>query len=288
MNMKFDEFTNRILEELNGRFKGGNVRIKIQEVKRPNASYVGLSLGKTDIDLAFCANLENAYAYVKARGFEDSAVEEVVESFSSAVNNIPPLDLKWLKDYDKAKTRLFTRVYNTGCEGLRDYPYTTVHDLAITYAVRIESENGMVGAAPVTRDLLSAWGKKLPDLVRDSRKSQEKVMPPKFMNMAEVLPFSVSEPQPLYILTNAESFYGASAIFYPDMMEKIAEILGGDYFVIPSSIHETMLLPVDEGMEADVLGSIIQSVNGECLVAEDRLSDHAYRYNAATREFVMV
>ena len=287
MYMEFNEFTNRIVEEINRKVGNSNVRIQVQEVKRPNASYIGLALGKTDLDLACCANLETAYAFAREHNFEEGAIGEVASAFASAVDKIPPLNLEWLKNYDKAKTRLFPRVYNAGCEGLRDYPHTTIHDLAITYAIRIESEDGIIGAAPITSGMLSLWGKKLQDLVCDVKNSQEKVMPPKFMSMTDIL-FEAHDQQPLYVLTNTEFYYGASVIFYPGMMEKIAERLGGDYFVIPSSIHETLLLPANTEVEIDGLSSIIQTVNRDCLAPEDKLSDHAYRYNTATRELVAV
>lgn len=288
MYIQFNDFATIIIEGLNKRLEGSNIQPRIEEVKQPNASYIGLLLGKTGLDLTPCVNLEKAYAFVRANNFNEDAVKEVVNTFASALENIPPLDLEWIYDYDKAKTRLFTRVYNTGCEGLMYYPYTTVHDLAVTYAVKIEIEDNMIGAAPVTWDLLSAWGKKLPDLVRDAKESQEKVMPSIFVNMAEFLPFPSSERQPLFILTNEKMVYGASALFYPGMMEKIAKMLGGDYFVIPSSIHETLILPVGIGVEADDLESAIRSVNGECLAPEEQLSEHAYLYDTTMNALVVV
>lgn len=291
MYMEFNEFTNRIVEEINRKVGNSNVRIQVQEVKRPNASYIGLALGKANLDLACCANLETAYAFAREHNFEEGAIGEVANAFASAIDRIPSLNLEWLKNYDKAKTRLFPRVCNARCEGLMDYPHTTFLDLAITYAIRIESEDGMIGAAPVTSGMLSLWGKKLTDLVRDVKNSQEKVMPPKFMSMTDILPleiFEAHDQQPLYVLTNTESYCGAGVIFYPGMMEKIAEKLGGDYFVIPSSIHETLLLPANTEVEIDGLSSIIQAVNRDCLAPADKLSDHAYRYNTATREFVAV
>ena len=291
MYIEFNMFTTRIVEEINKKIRDNNVSIQVREVKRTNASYIGLALGKTDLDLACCANLETAYAFAREHNFEEGAIGEVASAFASAIDKNPSLNLEWLKDYDKAKTRLFPRVYNAECEGLRDYPHTTIHDLAVTYAVRIKSEDGMIGAAPVTLDMLSLWGKKLQDLVHDVKNSQEKVMPPRFMSMADILLSGMIEAhdlQPLYVLTNTESYYGAGVIFYPGMMEKIAEKLGGDYFVIPSSIHETLLLPANTEVEIDGLNSIIQAVNRDCLAPEDKLSDHAYRYNAAKREFMAV
>ena len=43
-------------------------------------------------------------------------------------------------------------------------------------------------------------------------------------------------------LTNTEKLYGASAILYPNILSYFAKRLKADLYLLPSSIHEVLLL----------------------------------------------
>lgn len=82
-----------------------------------------------------------------------------------------------------------------------------------------------------------------------------------------------------YILTNAEWAYGAAAILYPGILEYVSGQLEGDLFIIPSSIHETLLLKNDGMIKAQELEKILREVNQEKVAPEDVLSDSLYGYS---------
>ena len=66
---------------------------------------------------------------------------------------------------------------------------------------------------------------------------------------------------PMLILTNAGKTYGACCILYPKVLEQLAKRVDGDYYLIPSSVHEFILLPVDQGRSAEELKEMIVEVN---------------------------
>lgn len=67
-------------------------------------------------------------------------------------------------------------------------------------------------------------------------------------------------------------------------MEDIAEKVGGDFFVLPSSIHELLIVPKQEGMELSELEAMVQEVNATQVSREEKLSDHVYEYDAKEKE----
>lgn len=77
----------------------------------------------------------------------------------------------------------------------------------------------------------------------------------------------------MWVVTTEDGNYGASAIIYVNYLD----IPNGDYFAIPSSIHEWILLPDDGSYNIDDINEIINQVNGEQVPPEERLGDHAYR-----------
>ena len=87
------------------------------------------------------------------------------------------------------------------------------------------------------------------------------------------------------VLTNEQALYGAGSLFYPQMMDQIADRMGSNYFVLPSSIHETLILVDNGDVDREALESMVQEINGMAVAPEDRLSDHVYHYDAEEHIF---
>jgi len=83
----------------------------------------------------------------------------------------------------------------------------------------------------------------------------------------------------LYVLSNTEKYYGASAILYPEVLSFFADLRESDLYILPSSIHEVLLLPKDSRTHAEDLNCIIQEVNASQVLKEEVLSDHFYYFD---------
>lgn len=86
----------------------------------------------------------------------------------------------------------------------------------------------------------------------------------------------------MYVLTNRLRIHGAACMLYPDCMRKIAGRIESDLYIIPASIHELVLLPVDEDTKLEELKSDVLSANEEIVEPENRLSDDVYIYERET------
>lgn len=82
----------------------------------------------------------------------------------------------------------------------------------------------------------------------------------------------------LHVLTNRENFLGAACIMGAGVMENIRKQLGGDYFILPSSIHELLIIPDDGTVIPEMLVEMVKDVNATEVAEKDILSDHVYRY----------
>ena len=87
------------------------------------------------------------------------------------------------------------------------------------------------------------------------------------------------------VITNVQGINGAAAIFYPDQMDKIAEGLGGDYFILPSSVHETLVVPDDGKMSFLELRSMVTEINATMVNPSERLTDEVYHYDSKDKVF---
>jgi len=82
-------------------------------------------------------------------------------------------------------------------------------------------------------------------------------------------------PASLYVLSNEDSFFGAAALFYPGMLERLTILIGGAFYVLPSSIHEVLVLPVTGG-DAQKLADIIKTANRTVTDSDVFLADDLF------------
>ena len=102
---------------------------------------------------------------------------------------------------------------------------------------------------------------------------------------ALAIPSPDSEEVPLYVLTTATAKFGSSVLLNKEALREAAETIGGDLLIIPSSLHEVLL--VSSQIETEELEIIVRMVNKEEVRPEDILSNHVYRYDCQTKQLSM-
>lgn len=83
----------------------------------------------------------------------------------------------------------------------------------------------------------------------------------------------------LLVLTNPNQYWGASLILNPDVMEGIYRILGVNFYILPSSVHEVMILADNGNYDADKLSALIESINESEVTRQDVLADEVFYYD---------
>ena len=151
--------------------------------------------------------------------------------------------------YDKVKDKLSLRLLEVkrNREFLRNVPYLAMgNGLALVADVRISEEPDGQSRTTVTRDLLNNWGISGEELFHDAITHTEMAEPPKLLNMERYLMGGdrtdlLTQKDPdrgnILVLTNEDGLFGSAALFYPGVKEKIADVLGEGYSVLPSSVH---------------------------------------------------
>ena len=183
--------------------------------------------------------------------------------------------------FEHIKDKLFIRVYGVGIneEDFSFLPNTKINNLAITYSVLIDKVTGdsAIKSITFTNELLDKYGVSKEELHKAAMENSEKIFPAKYYKMNDLVPFKV--------LTNEMGCLGAAALFYPNQMEKIAASLGGNYFVLPSSIHEVLILPDDGNLNYMELEQMVKEVNETTVDRKDQLSNNVYYYDSKDRIF---
>lgn len=311
--MDFKSFTesiqDMIKEFLPGDYKDASV--ELVEQTKLNEQYTGLVVRKEGQVVVPTINMNALYEAYEADHI--SLAEAVVKAASMAQMQPDGIEINPgnIMNYDIAKHNLFIRVSNAEMnqETLQNVPHQIHEDLAITYhiAVSMDEENGMASTL-VNNNMLKSYGITQEQLHEDAMKNAPILMPATVCSMAEVMKkmmmsdmlaagmdeetmeamladLPAAEDMPMTVVSNERGLNGAASLFYPDQMDKVAEKIGGDYYILPSSIHEQLVVPDDGNMSSVDLGNMVREVNATQVSPAERLSDEVYHYDSKDKVF---
>ena len=94
-----------------------------------------------------------------------------------------------------------------------------------------------------------------------------------------------SEMPTFFVVTNTERIDGAGVIFYPEFMDNMGELLGNDFFILPSSIHQMLILPDDGQVDAEMLRDMVKEVNATQVAPAERLTNDVYHFDTKDHVF---
>lgn len=86
-----------------------------------------------------------------------------------------------------------------------------------------------------------------------------------------------------YVVTNQEEEYGAAAILIKEAMEKLRDRIG-EFYIIPSSIHEILVVPNAIAVE---LKKMVREINDTVVEVKEVLSYNIYKYDPRSKEVVI-
>lgn len=98
----------------------------------------------------------------------------------------------------------------------------------------------------------------------------------------ENVDFGLRSHDMLYALTNVEKQYGASMITQPEVLNKLEQLFPEGFYVLPSSVHEVLIVPDNGEMEPKMLGEMVREVNKNEVERQEVLSDRVYSYDNRT------
>ena len=237
---------------------------------------------------------------------EEIAVR-VVEQYKEAKEKEIPLDINEISDYSEMKEKICYRLINMKAneEMLKNVPYEQINnELALVYFLDL----GIDATITVTNALADVWGVSSKELYGVAKDNTPLLYPPNLKSMTDTMidlmgndiemmkiQFGktdldddgfrdflkqevIGEEVPLYVLRGRET-YGATALIYDDMIAILHERFG-DAYVIPSSIHEVLIVPVDLAKERNIysneIKTLVEQVNETTVSPEERLSDNVF------------
>lgn len=294
--MDFNEFQNQILQEAKDRMWGVQVEIRPVE-KLQGESYTGLSIQPNDSPMAATLNLDSVYNQMVDQGksFQEVA-DDLITHAADIIVDMPKIDVNDITNYDQMKNTLVVQVIPTdrNAEMLADIPHKNIEDMSLVYRMQIDQNENGTSSVLITNAMLENYGVTVDQLHQDAMDAAVINNPATFRSMQEVLSDLMGMPADLmppmdgpqmYVASVENSLNGAGVIAYPDFMNQVAEQVGGDFFVLPSSVHEVLVIPDDGSIDRHDLESMVREVNASEVLPKDQLSDNVYHYDSQDQVF---
>lgn len=280
--MTYESYLNILEERLNGRLHGTESVCRVQVLKNNGVKLDGFSYhveGHKEQPTVYVNN----YYREEMSGEEIEEVARLVLKVQRESRLIPGQALEDILNYPKMKSMVYYRLISQerNKELLKQVPWLPWLDLAIVFYVRIPGDIVENATALIHTIHMEHWGIPIQELYRAAAENMAKV-PVRMEPMEEFLEdfgFGMLHSG-MQVLSSGNREYGAAVIVDPNVLRQCFQRLGEDYYILPSSIHEVILLPVSRTAGRESLDMMIQEVNQKCVSREEYLSDHAYRYCA--------
>lgn len=255
------------------------------QIKTNDVILTGLNIKKPEENVVPCIYLDSHYEYYKS---EDISIYEITKRVADAYLKTRTPEIgnvaNELLNYEKMKDNLGIRICDPASnrELMKGKPSTIQGDFALLYYINVRVDENESGTVLVNDSLLKAWGISNEQLHEDALKAQGGSKPYLFevadliegrepVNLLEN-PKEIDSLFQMVALSNEDQHFGASMILNPELMKKAGELIGSDFYVLPSSIHETIFVPV--GLQPiSTMIEMVRDINATQVLPEEVLGD---------------
>ena len=279
---------------------GSEVIVELQEVTKVNLSLDGLTIRKRNESIAPTIYLNQYFNQFNDGRTMDDIVQDIIRVYE---NNQPKNIMDVFKtedfyDFDKMKEKIVLKVINTerNLDLLEQVPYLDMEGLGLSVVFYVSLMTGEQSAGILIKnEHLKLWEKTVSDLtslaeINTNRmhaftiKSMNEVLSGMFGFEEDLIPEDVPA---LYVLTDENKTFGASQLYLKDKIREFAKKNNCDVYILPSSVHELLLLRADfPNLEPSYLKKMVYEVNATEVSEEDFLFDGAYKFELATDKII--
>ncbi len=289
MNMK--KFSQQLQEKLQNRL-GSECCVQLQEVQKNNGVLLtGLTIRRDEQNVSPTIYLDDFFeAYSNGYSME-KVMDDVLDIYAKGVPR-ECVDMDFFRHFETVKNRICYRLVDAerNAQLLCQIPHIRYLDLAICFFYAYEDQVLGKGAILIYHSHVEMWGTTIEELMALANVNTPELFPWECNSMRQVIEELMREAPiqerelfleevTMRILSNKSKVYGATCLIYPGLIEKVAESLNSNLFILPSSVHEVILLK-DSGEESvEKLKEMIVEINRTQLETQEVLSDSLYYFD---------
>lgn len=300
--MTKDEFKHGLAEDVKNYLameEGIDVNVSFKQVEKLNEGILeGIVITPVDSNVGCTFYIDKPYeAYQKGENYSDifrGASHFVLDG----IKIMPKVNTENLMDYETMKDRLTMQVVSTADnqEKLSSIPHRELEDMSIVYRFLLSSTEQGTQTVLITNEMMEKFGITEEQLHQDALISSPKIKPAEIKGIIETLIESMGKEQAelmgieagddqMFVASVPDKVQGAGILAYEEFMEKAAERVGGNFYILPSSIHEVILVPETSEVDLEALEGMVREVNATQVAPEEKLTDNVYHYDTKEKIF---
>jgi hypothetical protein len=232
--------------------------------------------------------------------YHHCAIPVVDEEFSYAFEDMKPFIIYRLVSYEKNRKLL------------EQVPHIKYLDLAITYHCLVRDDDNGIGTIRITNDHMQVWNTTIQEIHSFAAGNTKTIFPSTIRSMEEVIKGMLADEmlqgseefqtdmfpcilnaeiktnqQKMYILSNHKGINGATCLLYENVLYEFAQLIQSDFYILPSSIHEIILVPYDKTISKETLADMVKDVNRTQVARDEVLSDRVYFFSRKNNAITM-
>lgn len=290
-------------------FYSDSANIKSSVITKNNdVSLTGITVIKNEINISPTIYMEGYYSRYKDGECYSDLISEMISIFEkSRVNE--NFDITVFTDFDKARKSIVYKLVNKDKNKtlLKDVPHYDYLDMAIVFYTIIDDKDIGKGSILVKNAHLEMWKHTKEEIFEIAKVNTPKLLKYSIKNLQEVLSRILFDkfknkycnenyddemiidivnemlgdnllgsPVSMYVLSNENNLYGAACMLYDNVLHDFADELNSNLIILPSSVHEVIIVPENEIVDSERLSQMVKEVNRTQVAEEEILSDSVY------------
>ena len=286
-SLNYNVFGNEVKQEVE-KLLGSEVRVELRQITKNNGIILeGLCILEKGSYVSPTIYLEDFYREYKDGVSLKEIAGRIYDIYEKRCRNIP-FSLEYFLDFEKIKENIFCKLVNREMnqELLRDVPSVSFLDLSVVFICAVKNEEFGNGSVLIREEHRKHWKVSKELLYEYARENTFRLRPFELKSMEELIEDLV-EPEernllkeiPMYVLSNRDRVFGAAGILYDRILSSAGARLEEDFYVLPSSVHEVILVPGHVAGSEKELHTMVHEVNHTQVEPEEVLSENVYHYD---------
>lgn len=312
--MDIMEFCQKVKKSLAEDMEAGTA-LSVKKITKNNGVVLhGITVSRDGRNVSPHIYMDGLYkAYENGETFR-SVMDEVRKLYRESKVETS-VDMSFFLDYEKMKDKVVYKAvgYERNKELLRQVPHVLFLDMALVFYCHVPQKELGSATILVYNSHLKMWGITKEHLYWDAQKNTPRILPAKILSMEDMMkeicsmditgrpeagnpaenPWEDMEKEEeesvldsgfrkggrMFVLGNEKKLFGAAAMFYRGVVEEFSDEIGKSLFILPSSLHEVILVPDDGFQEAEELWKMVCEINETQVEPEDVLTDSIYYFS---------
>ena len=284
-----------------------DAQVEIRSVDKVNRTLDGLSIrvNEPGMHISPTIYINQMYEDYVATENLNATLTRAAEGFLKAVEEQNRFNVDEITNPETAKDKIVFQLINTAQnkEMLDNMPHREFKDLSVIYRMVVKIDGEGIASTPIHHGLAETLGFTEEQMFKLAAENTKRLLPPVIKSMNDVMrdifmkdgmPPEIADmmlgemppEQQMYVISNNKGINGAVSMLYEDGLHDLAEKLGSDLYIMPSSIHEVIAVSTDLG-NPNELAAMVAEINMDQVALDERLSNQVYHYDKELRKVTL-